>query len=129
MTYRAILAHPTARIRAAQAIAAAPEGSIVTIREPGRTLDQNAALWPILEAFSDQLGWLVNGEAVKLEPEEWKDILTAAFQREITRVAPGLEGGMVLLGLRTSKMGKKRFSEFLDFLHATAADRGVDLNV
>jgi hypothetical protein len=30
-----------------------------------------------------------------------------------------------MLGLRTSKMGKKQFSEFLDFLHSVAADRGV----
>lgn len=30
-----------------------------------------------------------------------------------------------MLGLRTSKMGKRKFSDFLEFLHATAVDRGV----
>lgn len=29
---------------------------------------------------------------------------------------------------RTSKFGKREFSEWLDFLHATAAARGVELN-
>lgn len=37
----------------------------------------------------------------------------------------GLNGGVVMLGLRTSKMSKKRFSEWIDFLKAVAADRGV----
>jgi hypothetical protein len=35
--------------------------------------------------------------------------------------------GMVVLGLRTSQMGKKRFSEFLDFIHSTAAELGVEI--
>jgi ABC-type Fe3+ transport system substrate-binding protein len=61
----------------------------------------------------------------KLEPEEWKDLLSAAFKGEAMRLAMGLNGGVVMLGLRTSKMGKRQFSEFLEFLHATAADRGV----
>jgi hypothetical protein len=37
----------------------------------------------------------------------------------------GLSGGMVLLGQRTSKFSKAKFSDFLEFLHATAIERGV----
>jgi hypothetical protein len=37
----------------------------------------------------------------------------------------GLNGGVVMLGLRTSRMSKREFSEYLEFLHATAAERGV----
>ena len=62
---------------------------------------------------------------VSLTAEEWKDVLTAAFQGETVRLAMGLNGGVVMLGLRTSQMGKRRFSEWLDFLNATAALRGV----
>ena len=40
----------------------------------------------------------------------------------------GLDGGVVMLGQRTSKFGKKEFSEWLEFLHATAAAREVDLH-
>ena len=57
--------------------------------------------------------------------EDWKDILTAAFRQELARVAPGINGGMVLLGARTSHFKVKEFSDWMEFLHATAADRGV----
>ena len=61
----------------------------------------------------------------KLTPDEYKDILTAGFQQEHVRLAMGLDGGVVMLGLRTSKMPKKKFGDFLTFLHATAIARGV----
>ena len=119
------LAHPEARRRAMACVADAPEGYVVTVQEPTRSTDQNAAQWPILEAFAEQLQWPVNGAMVSLSAEEWKDVLTAAFQGETVRLAMGLNGGVVMLGLRTSQMGKRRFSEWLDFLNATAALRGV----
>jgi hypothetical protein len=121
------LVHDLARSRALEAVKQAPDGYMVEVKEPKRTLDQNAAMWPILEAFSAQLQWPVNGKPVHLDPEEWKIILTAAFFDERVRIARGLNGGAVMLGHSTSKMGKKAFSEFLEFLHATAIDRRVNL--
>ena len=121
------LVHQQARQMAIEAVRDAPEGYQVRVTEPPRSLEQNAAQWLILQAFSDQLQWPVNGQFCRLYPEEWKDILTAAFKKETFRLAMGLDGGMVMLGLRTSKMGKKQFSEWLDFLNATAADRGVNI--
>lgn len=104
-------------------------GKVVKIRasEETRSLEQNAAMWPLLEAFSQQLLWPVNGAMVRMDPEEWKDVLTAAFRKERARLAMGLDGGVVMLGMRTSKMGKREFSEWLEFLHSVAADRGVNL--
>ena len=124
---RFILAHHEARRRAMAAVADAPDGHVVTVAEPTRTLEQNAAQWPILEAFSRQLVWPVNGQMVKMTPDEWKDVLTAAFRKETVRVAMGMDGGVVMLGLRTSGFGKGKFSDWLDFLNATAAIRGVEL--
>ena len=121
-----VLSHDTARSRALDAVRLAPEGYCVRIDPPKRNLEQNAAQWPILEAFSAQLLWPVNGELTRLSAEEWKDILTAAFRKERVRIAQGLDGGVVMLGCRTSKMGKAEFSEWLDFLNATAVARGVD---
>jgi hypothetical protein len=123
-----ILAHDMARQRAVEAVRNAPQGFAVTVGEPSRSLDQNAAQWPILEAFSEQLQWPVNGKLTTLTKEEWKDILTAAFRKE-TRVAMGLDGGFVMLGQRTSKFGKREFSDWLEFLHAVAAERGVEVYV
>lgn len=122
-----IMAHDTARRNACEAVKNAPEGHVVTIGEPTRTLEQNAAQWPILEAFSEQLQWPVNGRMTQMTADEWKDVLTAAFRKEQARLAMGLDGGVVMLGSRTSKFVKTEFSEWLDFLNATAAERGVNL--
>ena len=119
------LVHAEARRRAMACVAEAPDGFVVTVQEPTRSTDQNAAQWPILESFAEQLQWPVNGAMVNLSAEEWKDVLTAAFQGETVRLAMGLNGGVVMLGLRTSQMGKRRFSEWLEFLRATATLRGV----
>lgn len=121
------LAHAEARRRAVAAVVEAPEGFAVTISEPTRNLEQNAAQWPILDAFAAQLKWPVNGEMVTLTAEEFKDVLTAAFQGNTVRLAMGMNGGVVMLGMRTSKMSKKTFSEWLEFLIATAALRGVEI--
>jgi len=123
-----IMAHAQARSLAQQAVKDAPEGYAVTISEPTRNLEQNSAQWPLLQAFADQLQWPINGRLEWLSPDEWKDVLTCAFRRESVRVAMGLDGGMVMLGSRTSKFSKAQFSNWLEFLHATAADRDIDLN-
>ena len=119
------LVHDEARRRAWAAIGKAPQGHVVTIAEPTRNLEQNAAMWPILEAYAERKQISVNGAMVNLSPEEWKDILTAAFHQETARLAMGLNGGVVMLGQRTRQYGKKKFSEWLEFLHAVATERGV----
>lgn len=123
-----LLVHPEARRRAMAAVANAPEGFAVEVKPRGRSLDQNAAQWPILKAFSQQLKWPVNGELVWMTDEEWKDVLTAAFHKERTRLAQGLDGGVVMLGQRTRKYSKAQFSEWLEFLNATAVIRGVRID-
>ncbi len=122
------LVHSDARQRAQQCIASAPDGYVVEVREPTRNLDQNALLWVLLEAFSQQLKWPVNGAMVSMDAEEWKDVLTAAFKNETQRIAMGLNGGMVILGMRTSKMGKRQFGELIEFIQAVAVERGVVLD-
>lgn len=116
------------RQRCHDAINETPLGYVVEIKEKNRTLDQNAAQWPILEAFSEQLLWPVNGQMVTMTADEWKDVLTAAFRNETSRLAMGLDGGVVMLGMRTSKMTKKEFSNWLEFLNSVAADRGVNVS-
>lgn len=122
-----VLAHAEARRRAMAFVADAPDGFVVEVREPTRNLDQNALLWTLLQCFADQLVWPVNGAMCKLSPEEWKDILSGAFKQESQRIAMGLNGGMVILGMRTLKMGKRQFAEFIEFIQSVAADRGVVL--
>jgi hypothetical protein len=100
---------------------------MLTVKQETRSQAQNRLMWPLLECFSKQLQWPVNGAMVDMEPQEWKDVLTAAFRRESVRVAMGLDGGVVMLGLRTSAFTKAEFGEWIEFLYATAAARGVNL--
>lgn len=123
-----VLAHDQARAGAAEFARTAPVGTVARFMEPTRNLEQNALLWVLLSAFAAQLMWPVNGQMVKLSAEEWKDILSAAYRREGQRVAAGLDGGMVMLGMRTSQMGRREFAEFIDFIGSVAVDRGVVLS-
>ena len=93
-----------------------------------RNSEQNRAQWVYLNEWAKTKTWQVNGAATKLSAEDWKSILTVAFEGETRpRVAPGLNGGMVFLGQRTSNYGKKRFSEWLDFLAAISAEHDIKI--
>ena len=113
------LVHEEARRRARHDVESAPDGWIVTVSEPTRSLDQNALMWPLLEDIARQVEWYGN----RLTADEWKDVLTAALRKE--KVVPGINGGFVVLGQRTSKMGKREFSELVELIYAFGAERGV----
>jgi len=95
--------------------------------DPARNLDQNALMWVLLGEIAKQLEWAVNGKMRKLSPEDWKDILSAGLHKE-QRIAQGIEGGFVLLGLRTSKMTKAQMAELIEFIYWFMADRGLKIN-
>ena len=63
----------------------------------------------------------------KLDAEEWKDILTAAYKQETVKLAIGLNGGLVMLGKRTREFKRAEWSEWMAFLESVAADRGVKI--
>lgn len=99
----------------------------IRLSELVRTLDQNAAMWPALTDFERQVPLVVtkrDGSTRKAKAHDWKDVLTAAFEEE-TEWAPGLRGGVVMLGARTSKYSKKKMGDFLTFVRAEGNDRGV----
>jgi hypothetical protein len=114
-----ILTGEAARKAACRDVLAAPDGYVVTIAERTRSLDQNAALWPALNEVSEQVDWY----GQKLTPEEWKDVFSAALKKQ--KVVPGLDGGFVVCGQRTSRMGKREFGDLLELVHAFGAERGV----
>ncbi|WP_417216551.1 recombination protein NinB [Alcanivorax sp.] len=96
----------------------------MALREPKRSLDQNSKLWAILDDVACQCTLLINGEKAMATREEWKDVFTAALKRE-SRIAMGINGGVVMLGHSTSKMRKAEFSELIELIHAYGAENGV----
>ena len=119
-----ILAHAQARLRARVAIDEAPDGYMVSISEPNRTLEQNAAQWPYLAGFAKQLQLCVNGVMEWVTDEDWKNVLTACYKGEMRMAV--FDGTVIMLPQPTRKMGKKVFSTWLEFLIAIAAKSGVE---
>lgn len=119
-----IIRDPATRLRAHEAVSMAPDGYAVQISEPTRTLDQNAAQWPYLEGFSRQKQLCINGEMVWATPDDWKDVLTACFNGEMRMAA--FDGKVIMLPQRTSKMGKRVFSDWMEYLASMAAMSGVE---
>jgi hypothetical protein len=84
-----------------------------------RSSEQNALLWAMLDDIAKQVTW--HGQ--KLTADEWKDMATAALKRQ--KVVPGIDGGFVVLGSRTSRMTVAEMTELIDFLDAFGAQQGV----
>jgi len=86
----------------------------------GRTAAQNDLMWPSLREISKQVMW--HGE--KLSPEDWKDVFTAALRKQ--RAVPGIEGGLVFLGLHTSKISKQEMSDLMELIFSFGTDHNVE---
>lgn len=115
-----VLVHPTARQMAVREVVNAPEGYVVEVKEPTRSLEQNAALWAALHDVSEQVEWY----GKRLTPEDWKHVFTASLRK--LEVVPNLDGtGFVALGMSTSRMSKREMSDLLELIHAFGAERGV----
>lgn len=113
------LVHKEARTRALLAVHEAPDGFVVEVKPPTRNLEQNALMWSLLTEVSEQVDWY----GKKLTPDEWKDVFTASLKR--AQVVPGLDGGFVVLGQRTSTMTKREFSDLVELINAFACEKGV----
>lgn len=89
-----------------------------------RSNNQNRKMWAMLNDIARQVMWPINGVPTHIMPEDWKDLITAGLAKH-QRIAQGLEGGVVMLGSRTSRMSKKELAELIEYIYATGADRGV----
>lgn len=96
-----------------------PVGWKITVAPPGRTVDQNAKLWPMLDDVSKQVIWY----GQKLTRDDWKDMFTASLKK--MRPTPGIDGGFVVCGLHTSRMSKALFSDLIELMYAFGAEHNV----
>lgn len=100
----------------------------VTVGDPKRTYEANSAMWATFADIAKQVPWPHSkGKefVIELMPaDSWKAVLTAAFEEE-TRMAQGVNGGMVMLGARTSQYSRRKMGEFISFVEAFGSERGV----
>lgn len=124
------LVHDVARNGAIAAVRAAPQGYVVAIRPPNRSLDQNAkfhaAVADIAKAFPRWAG-------LDMDEDDWKALLVVSHAKatkaaDAIRVVPDLEGGgMVQLRESTAAMSKDRASSLIEYVTAWAVSNGVKL--
>lgn len=117
------------RASALDAVANAPDGWVVRIGPPRRSLDQSA----LFHALCGQIAkarpeW--NG--IPMDAESWKALLVvshaAATANGSIRLVPDLEGrGLVQLRESTATMSKERASSLIEYVSAWAAQQGIEL--
>ncbi len=125
MLYR--LVHPEARQRAIEAVKQAPDGHLVRITEPTRSLDQSARFHAICGDISKAgIQWVGKPRTAA----QWKVLLVsghAVATGEGAEVIPGLEGEFINIRESTALMSKKRGSSLIEYATAFAASNGVKI--
>lgn len=76
-------------------------------------------MWANLEDIAQQVVWF----GQKLDKQEWKDVLTAGLKKQ--KIVPGIEGGFVVIGARTSKMSIAEMNELIELSTMFGAQQGV----
>lgn len=123
MKRRFVLAHRTARANAVECVASAPDGWVITVQPPTRSLQANARMWALLTDVAEQVVW----HSRKLSPEQWKHIFSAALKKQ--DVVPNIDGtGFVVLGQSTSQMSVAEMSDLMALIEAFGASHNVTFN-
>jgi hypothetical protein len=76
-------------------------------------------MWANLEDIAQQVVWY----GQKLDKQEWKDVLTAGLKKQ--KIVPGIEGGFVVIGARTSKMTVAEMNELIELATMFGTQQGV----
>ena len=100
---------------------------LLDIKETTRTAEQNRKMWPLLKDLSDQVIWFGN----KYDSDDWKDLITALVaktKKQEQRMAPGLDGGVVMFGQRTSKMNIPQMVEVIEAIYWFGTQQGVQFS-
>lgn len=102
-------------------IIAAPRGSILNVKPPKRTVDQNAKLWAMLSDISR-----AKPDGRELTPDVWKALFLHALDQSI-RFEMALDGnGMVPVGFRSSRLSKEQMSDLIETIYEYGARHGVE---
>jgi len=97
----------------------APDGYVVTIRPPKRSLDQNARLWAMLADISR-----AEPEGHKHTAEDWKCLFMHACGWEV-QFLEGLDGKPFPSGFRSSRMTVRQMADLIEFIYAYGSGHGV----
>lgn len=107
------------RNRACALIRRAPDGYVVSLSEPKRTMEQNDRMWAMLTDISHQkpMGRMHT-------PDDWKAIFMNACGWEC-QFLEGLDGRPFPQGFRSSQMTKRQMTAMIDFMFGWGAEAGI----
>jgi hypothetical protein len=115
-----ILRGDTQRALAKRLIDQAPQRAVMNIRPETRSSEQNAKMWAMLSDVAR-----TKPEGRELTTDKWK----ALFMDAIGIPAdwePGINGGVVNVGYRSSRLTKEQMSEMIEQIYAYGAEHGVE---
>jgi len=127
-----IMAHDTARRNAIKAVEAAPAGHMVQISEPTKKREQEERYHAMVGDIARQAEHIGR----KWDADDMKRLLVDEFAEEMrlagtplhhdSRVVPSFDGKRIVqMGIQTRDFYVKEASQFIEFLFAWGADRGV----
>jgi hypothetical protein len=107
------------RAHAKAQIDAAEDGWIAIVKEPTRSVEQNAKMHAMLTDIANQkpMGWTKT-------PETWKAILCHACGYTM-RFEMGLDGHPFPIGIKTSTLSVKQMSQLIEFMYSFGAEQGI----
>lgn len=105
----------------------APDGCVVSFKEPTRSLEQNAHMHGLAKDLSEQVPWC--GQTLSVD--DWKRFGTAKLKKDRIvfdcddKGQPSPNAGLVVLGKSTSKMTVKELGELITWFEWMGAQHGV----
>lgn len=122
------LVHSEARRRASSACETAPDGWLVTLKEPSRTLDQNAKFHALCTDIARSgAEWMGKPRTA----DQWKVLLVsghAVATKEEAEIVPGIEGEFVNIRESTALMSVKRGSSLIEYTLAFCANKNIEVS-
>ena len=101
----------------------APAGSVVNVKPPRRSLDQNVKLHALI---SDVSRAKPGGRNYPVDV--WKALFLAMCGHKM-RFEPALDGnGVIPVGMRTSRLSRSECSDLIECITAYAAQHAIALN-
>jgi hypothetical protein len=101
----------------------------IEIKQSKRSVEQNAMFHSMIDKIAKQMA----AAGSTWTSDDWKRLLIDQWahdtNRKIGKVCPSLDGERIVqLGLQSHKFTTSESSEFIEFLNAWAADKGIDVS-
>lgn len=100
----------------------APPGSVMTVKPPSRTTEQNSLMWALLSELSR-----AKPEGRTLTPDVWKAVMMNACGHAV-QFEMGINGEPFPIGFRSSRLSKSQMSDLIEQIYEYGARCGVEFS-